>query len=316
MRWQFPHNPNPQSFSSLALEFLVWADAQMCLSRESIAKYGECLKQALLLWGDRPVSDLTDADLTRLRLQFRSRDLSVSRQTSILIAVKRFLLFCHDRKHFPLQIDAKSITPPRRPRRQVVFLTPAEVSRFVDSIPLLTYRGHPHMAGLRLRAIVEVILGSAMRISEVLSLDKTSIDFVRKEARIIGKGNKQRTVFFTERALSWIKRYLEARADQSPALFVCHDGRSRLKRDDLWRYFQRHRDLAGINKKVTPHILRHTAATQLLFNGCPMGHIKDILGHENLETTCRYYLGVDQRAAKAAHEKYLNYDTVAEEGTS
>jgi integrase/recombinase XerD len=62
---------------------------------------------------------------------------------------------------------------------------------------------------------------------------------------------------------------------------------------------------------VTPHILRHTAATQLLFNGCPVGHIKAILGHERLETTCRYYLGLDQRAAKEAHRKYLSYDVQA-----
>jgi integrase len=54
--------------------------------------------------------------------------------------------------------------------------------------------------------------------------------------------------------------------------------------------------------------MRHTAATQLLFNGCPIGHIKEILGHERLETTCRYYLGLDHRAAKAAHQKYLRYE--------
>ena len=137
---------------------------------------------------------------------------------------------------------------------------------------------------------------------------------LRREAKIIGKGKKERTVFFTDRALGWIKRYLESRTDDYPALFVCRNGRTRLKRDDLWRYFERHRRLVGINKKVTPHILRHTAATQLLFNGCPIGHIKEILGHERLETTCRYYLGLDRRAAKAAHQKYLRYDVQAAAG--
>ena len=92
------------------------------------------------------------------------------------------------------------------------------------------------------------------------------------------------------------------------ALFATTDGERRLKRPDVWRPFARQRALAKIQKRVTPHLLRHTAATQLLFNGCPVGHIKEILGHERLETTCRYCLGLDHRAAKAAHAKYLNYN--------
>ena len=87
----------------------------------------------------------------------------------------------------------------------------------------------------------------------------------------------------------WIGKYLSARIDTHPALFVTQDGRSRLSRADIWRPFALYRKRAGIAKRVTPHLLRHTAATQLLFNGCPIGHIKEILGHERLETTCRYY---------------------------
>ena len=115
-------------------------------------------------------------------------------------------------------------------------------------------------------------------------------------------------MFFTERSLVWLKRYLNSRNDDCPALFVCQDGKSRLKRTYLLRYFTRHRKLAGIRKKLTPHILRHTAATTLLFNGCPIGHIKEILGHERLETTCKHYLGLDRRKAKAALQQYLYYE--------
>jgi site-specific recombinase XerD len=72
--------------------------------------------------------------------------------------------------------------------------------------------------------------------------------------------------------------------------------------------FARYRIKAGLTKKVSSHILRHTMATTLLFNGCPIGHIKELLGHERLDTTCRYYLGLDTRAAKAAHQQFLRYD--------
>jgi integrase/recombinase XerD len=163
-------------------------------------------------------------------------------------------------------MDPELIVPPKRPRRDVIFLTPEEIEKFVRIIPLSTTLGDPCLRGLRFRALVEVLLGTAMRISEVLSLDRMHVDCERREAKIVGKGNKQRVVFFTERALCWLSRYLEQRADDHAALFTSLDGRRRLKRTDLWRPFDRYRRLAGLTKPVRPHLLRHTAATQLLFN--------------------------------------------------
>jgi site-specific recombinase XerD len=307
MQWQFPQNPDPKSFSALATEFLLWAEVEPHFSRETVQKYGECLKQVWRLVGDKPVAEFSKTDLLRLKSHWLSKALSASRQMSLLLALRRFLVFCRDEKKLTLIFDPGEIKPPPRPRREVVFLTPEEIESFISTIPLTCYKGTLHQAGLRLRTVVEALLGTAMRISELLSLNRDSIDYERREAKIIGKGNKERTVFFSDRSLVWIRRYLDSRADDCPALFVCQNGRTRLRRGDLWRYFDRHRKLAGIKKKVRPHILRHTAATTLLFNGCPVGHIKAILGHERLETTCRYYLGIDHRAAKAAHQKYLCY---------
>jgi site-specific recombinase XerD len=224
----------------------------------------------------------------------------------MLLVLKRFLKYVAEECNLT-SLPADAVMIPRRPRREVGYLTVEEVERFVSSIKLHTGGGHIYLPGLRFRVLVEVLMGTAMRISEVLSLDRNQIDFTNAEAKIAGKGGKERVVFFTERALHWVKQYLETRDDQHAALFVTTDGMRRLKRPDIWRPFTRHRVLARIDKRVTPHLLRHTAATQLLFNGCPIGHIKEILGHERLETTCRYYLGLDHRAAKAAHGKYLNY---------
>src|SRR5207244_2234259 len=137
-------------------------------------------------------------------------------------------------------------TVPKRPRREVAYLTVDEVERFVNSISLTNLDDRPSIAGLRFRALVEALLGSAMRIGELLSLNRADLDFARREARIIGKGNKPRTVFFTERALGWIRRYLETRTDETAPLFVCRDGKSRLKRPDIWRPFAHYRKLAGI----------------------------------------------------------------------
>ena len=146
-----------------------------------------------------------------------------------------------------------------------------------------------------------------MRIGEVLSLNRRDIDWERREAKIIGKGNKERTVFFTKRSLDWLRKYLERRTDTHEAVFVTRKPHSRMHRDDIWRFFDRHRRLAKIHKKLTPHILRHTVATNLIFNGCPIVHVKEILGHERLDTTCKYYLGVDKKQAKKAHKKFLDF---------
>jgi site-specific recombinase XerD len=166
---------------------------------------------------------------------------------------------------------AEEITFPKRERRQVVYLTPQEIERFISTIKIQTYSRpyRPYLTGLRFRALIEAILGSGLRISEVLSLDRHQLDPKTHEVKIIGKGRKERTAFLTDRAFFWIGRYLDARDDNHPAVFVTQDGKHQLPRTDVWRFFNRHRVLAGVIKPITPHILRHTAATQLLFNGCP-----------------------------------------------
>ena len=194
----------------LATEFLLWAEVEPNFSRETVKKYGECLKQVWRLVGEKSVLEFSKTDLLRLKSYWLSKSLSASRQMSLLLALKRFLLFCQDEKKLTLCFDPLEIKPPPRPRREVVFLTPEEIESFISTIPLVTYEGGVHHSGLRLRAIVEALLGTAMRISELLSLNRDGIDFERREARIIGKGNKERTVFFLDRSLVWIKRYMDS----------------------------------------------------------------------------------------------------------
>ena len=288
--------------------FLSHAKVELGFSGQTILKYQDCLRQVARMIGDLPVTRYCKDHIFALKSAMLARSHSVGRQVTILAAFKRVLLFCQGELALPV-MDPELIVMPKRPRREVVYLTKAEVESFVSAVRICNEDGKPCESGVRFRALVEVLLGSAMRISEVLSLNRQDIDFAVREARVIGKGNKQRTVFFTERAMRWLTRYLEIRRDEHPALFVTQGGHSRLGRTDIWRPFTRYRKAAQINKRVTPHLLRHTAATQLLFNGCPVGHIKEILGHERLETTCRYYLGLDRRAAKQAHQRYLVYET-------
>jgi site-specific recombinase XerD len=303
----FPANNSQLRLSDISKGFLEYARVVLAYSPQSIIKYRDCLLQIEKVFGDGNISIFNKQDLFRLRHYMLEKQHSASRQTNILYALKRLLEYVRDERKYALALDPEEIRPPKRPRREVIYLTAEEVDRLVNSIRLVTYRGQPHLANIRLRALLEVLLGTAMRIGEALSLDRSQIDFARREARIIGKGNKQRVVFFTERALHRLRQYWHSRKDDHPAAFVSLDGRRRLQRPDIWRGFARLKRASGLSKPIRPHLLRHTAATQLLFNGCPVGHIKEILGHERLETTCRYYLGLDRRAAKAAHERFLTY---------
>lgn len=300
------YEPHPHSIEALMPGFLRHLEVECRFAKESIVKYRDCMRQVSRVFGYGPMTAFTKGDLMDLKSNLISRNLGVCRQISVLLILKRFLKHLSEDRGLAV-LSPEAVMIPRRPRREVAYLSAEEVQRFVDAIRTTSAGGVVYMRGLRFRTLVEVLLGTAMRISEVLSLDRENIDFKTAEAKIVGKGGKERVVFFTERALRWIRTYLDARSDDSAALFVTEDGLRRLGRPDVWKPFTRYRQLAGLNKRVTAHLLRHTAATQLLFNGCPVGHIKEILGHDRLETTCRYYLGLDHRAAKAAHGQYLIY---------
>ena len=286
--------------STLVSGFLEYSQYELNFSPKSVIKYRESLKWFIRDIGDKDISELTVQDFVHLKKIMMQRGAGQSRIASVVFATKSFLNYCNNFLKLAT-LDPKQIRPPKRVKREVIFLTKEEVEAFTNTI------GTKKLTDLRFRAIVETILGTGMRISEVLSLNRKDIIWDKKEAKIIGKGNKERRVFFTDRALGWIQRYLEHRHDSCEAIFVTTGDLKRLSPEDIWRFFQRHRELAKINKKLTPHILRHTVATNLIFNGCPIVHVKEILGHERLDTTCKYYLGVDKELAKKAHGQYLNF---------
>lgn len=297
--------------SSLVPFYLRHAQYDLGLSPQTVKKYRDSLACAVKDMGDLPVESLDLQHFTILKEKILTRGAGVSRIHSVVFAMRGLLKYCRESMGLKT-LDEKKIKPPKRKRRDVIFLTNEEIKQFIDSIKIekaweCKRRGRfLCLEGLRFRALVEVLLGTGMRISEALQLDRDSIDFDRKEAKIIGKGNKERMVFFSDRSLQWIRYYIEARTDSEKPLFLGNWG-TRLKREDISKLFKRYTVKAGISKKITPHILRHTMATNLLFNGCPISHVKEILGHDRLETTCRYYLGVDKRIAKEAHGKYLNF---------
>jgi site-specific recombinase XerD len=259
--------------------------------------------------GEIPPGRITQQHILLIKAQCAQRNVGPNRIAHILAALKAFLRFCQLAVGLET-MDVRQIRLPRIPKREVQFLTPDEIQQYVAAIPLRKGPRLYDVDWLGFRVLVEVLLGTGARISEALSLKRSSINFQTGEATIIGKGNKERVLFFSPRALNWVKEYVTRRKDQGEALFVVGRRGRPLRLNAALVRFRRFREMIRFPKPVTAHMLRHTVATTLLFNGCPIGHIKDILGHDRLITTCNFYLGADKRAAKKAHGKYLDYEEV------
>jgi integrase/recombinase XerC len=287
--------------------FLGYGKVELRWASGTLEKYEDAMKWVIRWLGEIPPGRITKHHILIIKAECAKRNVGPNRIAHILAALKAFLRFC--RLAVGIQtMDPKEIHFPRIPRREVTFLTPDEIQQYVSAIPVRKGPRSFDMKQLCFRALVEVLLGTGMRISEALSLRRSSIDFQTGEATIIGKGNKERVVFFSPRSLGWVKEYVTRRKDRGEALFVIGERGQALQLQCAHVWFRRFRRSIRFPKPVTAHMLRHTMATTLLFNGCPIGHIKEILGHDRLITTCNFYLGVDKRAAKKAHGDFLDYE--------
>lgn len=156
----------------------------------------------------------------------------------------------------------------------------------------------------REKAMVEVLYSTGCRISEVQQMNINDIDFQNQSIRVIGKGDKERTVFFNVKALIYLKKYLNSRTDDDPALFV---SMAKPHRRITVRTFQREikkvAERAAVKKNVHPHVFRHTLATLMLENGADITTVQDVLGHASPKTTMIYA----QRSEQKKAENYRRY---------
>lgn len=293
--------------------FLIHCRVERQHSAETQTKIRECFRSWILPhFGDLTLTDIKPVHVLSFRQAMSAKKLSIARQYSLLMALKLFLRFCRTVLEANC-IDPAIIKLPRRENPKVEYLTNEEIEAIRESTD------NSRLLGIRTRALFEVLLASGMRISEALSLNRDSISLNAKETLIIGKGGKTRTVFFSEDALKWICKYLVLRRDANPALFVTYgDSPKRLSRGDIPRFFKALGKQAGLEKRVTPHLLRHTFCTNLRNNGADISLIKELAGHQDIETTARYYLGTDTKTLREAVSKYLSYvpKSIAESSTS
>lgn len=305
--------------SELVADFLESLEIEKGRSTKTVENYGLYLARFIgLITEDfegqdmiKP-SDITPEVLRRFRLKLNrfsdnqnKERLSTLTQSYHLIALRGF--FKYLAKRGIKSLDPSLIDLPRAAKKQVTFLHFDEIERLLAEIPLDTE------SGLRDRAIIELLFSGGLRVSELCSLNRDSINLERREFMVRGKGKKDRPIFIDKSTAECIEDYLNMRTDTLPALFLNNSANQqipstsgdfrRLTPRSIERIVQKYTRLAGITKHVTPHTMRHSFATDLLMNGADIRSVQSLLGHANISTT-QIYTHITDPHLKEVHEKF------------
>lgn len=277
-------------------------------SQKTVENYDRYLRRFLEISGASKPSDITDELVRNFRLKLNriknqnGEELKKQTQFYHLIALRSFLKYLAKR-------DVKSLAPEKvelgkMPARSIEFMESDELSRLLNA----PKGGSPEK--LRDRAILELLFSTGLRVSELVSLNRDSIDFKKSEFSVRGKGDKIRVVFLSDGAKAALNKYLDSRDDVDEALFARmrkskdgDNGDLRLTARSVERLVKKYAAAAGITKKVTPHGLRHAFATDLLENGADLRSVQMLLGHAQITTTQIYTHFTD----KTLHEIHKRF---------
>ncbi len=297
----------PLAAGTLRDRFLDHLRGEKNASPYTIRNYRTDLNAFLAFLAARSITDLACVDRPLLRRYLRDLQdrrlvrASIARRVSVVRSFYRYLV----REGILATNPLVNLAIPRVERRLPAFLSLDEVTRLLNAPDPAT------PAGLRDRAILELLYSSGLRISELVSLTTDQVDIPARRAIVRGKGSKERIVLFGEPAIAALLRYVrEARpilaGDRQPrALFLNAqgDGLSARWVQHLLRVYA---PQAGIQRRVTPHALRHTFATHMLDGGADLRVVQSLLGHSSLSTTQVYTHITKAQAQKvylAAHPR-------------
>lgn len=297
-------------FDKYLKEFLEYLEIERGRSDKTVRNYHFYLKRFSDWAKDPNPAEINNEMVRKYRLHLNRNvagreeaQLKKNTQNYHLIALRAFLKYLAKRD--VKSMAAEKIELAKQGSRQVSFLELDELKRF-----LLAPEKDPTIVGTRDKAILELLFSTGLRVSEIANLRIDAINLKLEEFTVLGKGSKHRVVFLSEAARRAIKAYQDRRRDVSPFLFVRHDrarkfmpGAHPLTPRSIQRIVDRYAREAGITKRVTPHTLRHTYATDLLRNGADIRSVQSLLGHESITTT-QVYTHITDKELKRVYKQF------------
>lgn len=250
--------------------------------------------------------------MSRKYKSHRGKTLSKKSQNYYLIALRALLDFFAE-KNIEALPSAKIKLAKQKDDHTISFLEVSDVEKMLEIPDTDT------ASGVRDRAILELLFSSGLRIAELTKLDIDQMSMLKDndkdrtyELSVVGKGRHVRTIFISPRAARWLRAYIKTRHDVHRPLFINYrtrpnpdgiDNDRRLTSRSIQKMIARTAILAGLSKKVTPHTLRHTFATDLLAHGADLRSVQELLGHQNVATT-QIYTHVTNKRLRDIHERF------------
>lgn len=287
-------------------EFLEYLEIEKGRSLKTVENYDRYLRRFFEHTKIKSAEDITEDIVREFRLWLNRQSsgsgdtLKKNTQNYYLIALRSFLKYL-------IRRDVTSLSPDRIElakvgERELDLITTDELERLMHA------PGGSDIKSLRDRAMLELLFSTGLRVSELCSLSR-DIDLKKDEFSVRGKGEKVRVVFLSETAKLAVKTYLGKRRDMDDSLFVRladkedNEKSLRLTSRSVERIVKHYAIKAGISKKVTPHIVRHSFATDLLENGADLRSVQALLGHKNITTT-QIYTHVTDKQLREIHKTF------------
>ncbi len=292
-------------------QFLEYVEIERGLSLLTVRNYDHYLSKFIKFAGVADADEITEDKVREFRL-FLNRQAGMkvrgqvaasmkkSTQNYHLIALRSFLKYLGKRGVTSMSPDKIELA--KTTQRHLDLITVKELDRLLDAPKGET------LEALRDRAMLELFFSTGLRVSELASLNR-DLDLSKDEFSIRGKGEKVRVVFLSESAKDAIRKYLKARKDMDDAMFIQTSSKKsrndslRITPRSIERIVRKYATLAGISKKVTPHVIRHSFATDLLQNGADIRSVQMMLGHANIATT-QIYTHVTDTQLKQVHKEF------------